>query len=156
MGRLIAGADAALLQPPVNVLRLSLHPQGLAPRIANLAEWRAHLLARLRRQIEVSADPVLADLLEGILDYPAGRRASPVDLAGEADTVAVHFGWQRRAPSPAARIATTSRGAPLRVVCSMMMNTRLAQAARSIAPPMPPPFCPAIFQLAKSPLQATS
>ena len=49
----------ALLKPPVNVLRLSLHPAGLAPRIANLAEWRAHLLERLRKQIEVSADPVL-------------------------------------------------------------------------------------------------
>ena len=54
-----AGADPALLRPPVNVLRLSLHPKGMAPRIANLAEWRAHLLARLRRQIEVTADPVL-------------------------------------------------------------------------------------------------
>ena len=45
---LLAGADPALLKPPVNVLRLSLHPPGLAPRIANLAEWRAHLLERLR------------------------------------------------------------------------------------------------------------
>src|SRR6185436_13787809 len=49
---LLAGVDATLLKPPVNVLRLSLHPKGLARRIANLAEWRAHLLARLRRQIE--------------------------------------------------------------------------------------------------------
>src|SRR4051812_36291671 len=49
--RLMAGAAPALLAPPVNVLRLSLHPEGLAPRIANLAEWRAHLLARLRRQV---------------------------------------------------------------------------------------------------------
>ena len=45
---LIAGCAAELLQPPVNVLRLSLHPEGLAPRIANLREWRAHLLSRLR------------------------------------------------------------------------------------------------------------
>jgi hypothetical protein len=43
-----------------------------------------------------------------------------------------------------------------RVTCSIARNTCLAQAARSIAPPMPPPFCPAIFQLAKSPLAATS
>ena len=49
VARLIAGADASLLQPPVNVLRLSLHPKGLAPRIANLTEWRAHLLERLRQ-----------------------------------------------------------------------------------------------------------
>src|SRR5262245_61121147 len=56
---LYAGVAAELLEPPVNVLRLSLHPAGLAPRIANLAEWRAHLLARLRRQIDLTADRVL-------------------------------------------------------------------------------------------------
>lgn len=44
---LLTGIDAELLQPPVNVLRLSLHPKGLAPRIANLREWRAHVLTRL-------------------------------------------------------------------------------------------------------------
>jgi len=47
-----------LLQPPVNAMRLSLHPKGVAPRIENLAEWRAHLLARLRKQVELTADPV--------------------------------------------------------------------------------------------------
>src|SRR5215472_18269346 len=47
------GVAPELLQPPVNVMRLSLHPRGLAPRIANLAEWRAHLLFRLRRQAEL-------------------------------------------------------------------------------------------------------
>ena len=58
VGRLLAGADPAQLAGPVNVLRLSLHPAGLAPRIANLREWRDHLLSRLRRQIELTADPV--------------------------------------------------------------------------------------------------
>jgi transcriptional regulator with XRE-family HTH domain len=48
---LYQGVAADLLQPPVNAMRLSLHPQGLAPRIVNLAEWRAHLLYRLRRQV---------------------------------------------------------------------------------------------------------
>ncbi len=67
----------SLLQPPVNVLRLSLHPKGLAPRIANLAEWRAHLLERLRRQVEVSADPVLVELAGGAARLPgAGQRAA--------------------------------------------------------------------------------
>src|SRR5690606_12989390 len=46
--------DHALLKPPVNVLRLSLHPRGLAPRIANLVEWRAHLLERLRHQVALT------------------------------------------------------------------------------------------------------
>ncbi len=77
VGRLMAGVDAALLKPPVNVLRLSLHPLGLAPRIANLAEWRAHLLARLRRQVDISADPVLAALLSELRGYPAPAGAAP-------------------------------------------------------------------------------
>ena len=87
VGRLIGGADASLLQPPVNVLRLSLHPKGLAPRIANLPEWRAHLLARLRRQIEVSADPILTELLRELGAYPApgaarSRPANEREYAG--------------------------------------------------------------------------
>src|SRR3954447_8205298 len=53
VGRLIAGAAPELLEPPVNVLRLSLHPDGMAPRIVNLAEWRAHLLDRLGREAVV-------------------------------------------------------------------------------------------------------
>jgi transcriptional regulator with XRE-family HTH domain len=86
---LLAGADPALLQPPLNVLRLSLHPDGLAPRIANLAEWRAHLLARLRRQIEITADKVLGDLADELAAYPAPRSPRPPvtpnpDLAGVA------------------------------------------------------------------------
>lgn len=64
-------ADAELLRPPVNVLRLSLHPGGLAPFIVNLAEWRSHLIARLRQQIRATADPILADLLVELLTYPA-------------------------------------------------------------------------------------
>jgi len=74
---LLAGVDAGLLQPPVNVLRLSLHPQGLARRIANLVEWRAHLLDRLRRQIEISADPVLASLMTELRSYPAPYKGPP-------------------------------------------------------------------------------
>lgn len=75
---LLAGvADAALLRPPVNVLRLSLHPAGLAPRIANLAEWRAHLLERLRRQIAAAADPALVDLMRELAGFP-----TPADDSG--------------------------------------------------------------------------
>jgi transcriptional regulator with XRE-family HTH domain len=68
---LFAGVDPAMLQPPVNVLRLSLHPDGLAPRIANLRQWRAHLLDRLRRQIDVTADPALQELLRELQAYPS-------------------------------------------------------------------------------------
>ncbi len=80
--RLLAGLDPALLQPPVNVLRLGLHPAGLAPRTANLPEWRAHLPARLRRQIEITADPVLVTLLRELQAYPAGRAAPGKPSAG--------------------------------------------------------------------------
>ncbi|WP_119460979.1 helix-turn-helix transcriptional regulator [Rhodospirillaceae bacterium SYSU D60014] len=82
---LLAGAAPALLRPPVNVLRLSLHPEGLAPRIANLSEWRSHLLARLRHQIDVTADSVLADLMNELRDYPVldqGETATDQDYAG--------------------------------------------------------------------------
>jgi len=68
---LLAGVSAALLQGPVNVLRLSLHPDGLAPRIENLAEWRAHLLARLQQQIERSGDAQLVALHAELAAYPA-------------------------------------------------------------------------------------
>ena len=61
-----------LMQPPVNALRLSLHPRGLAPRIANLAEWRGHLLYRLRRQVELTADAALIELLREVSAYPGG------------------------------------------------------------------------------------
>jgi MmyB-like transcription regulator ligand binding domain len=85
---LIAGAAAHLLEPPVNVLRLSLHPEGMAPRIANLGEWRAHLLDRLGRQAVVSGDPALFALHEELAAYPGGGSPGPApDL--EAGSIAV-------------------------------------------------------------------
>lgn len=73
---LLAGvSDAGLLAPPVNVLRLSLHPGGLAPMIVNFAEWRGHLLTRLRQQIEASADPELMALDKELTAYPIPPRA---------------------------------------------------------------------------------
>ena len=64
--RLVSGASPALLEPPVNVIRLTLHPDGLAPRIVNLSEWRAHLLDRLGREYASSADEELATLREEV------------------------------------------------------------------------------------------
>lgn len=65
-------SEPALLAPPLNVLRLTLHPRGLAPAIANLTEWRHHLLERLRRQIRVTGDPGLVALLDELEAYPGG------------------------------------------------------------------------------------
>ncbi len=70
---LIGDVDPELLAPPVNVLRLSVHPKGLAPRIVNLAEWHAHLTERLRRQAELTADPALAALLDELAKYRPAR-----------------------------------------------------------------------------------
>jgi len=70
---LTAGVAPELLEPPANVLRISLHPDGMAPRIVNLAEWRGHLLARLRRQLAVSADQELSQLYDELAAYPGGE-----------------------------------------------------------------------------------
>lgn len=81
---LLGGADPTLLAPPVNVLRLSLHPAGLAPRIRNLPEWRAHLLERLRHQAALTADPALASLLAELRGYPAPSEMGAADHAAIA------------------------------------------------------------------------
>ena len=88
---LMAGAAPELLQGPVNVLRLSLHPQGLAPRIANLRQWREHLFERLRQQIRATGDAVLAALLEELKSYPDASGSAAVELPGEHPGVLMPF-----------------------------------------------------------------
>jgi transcriptional regulator with XRE-family HTH domain len=80
----LAAAAPHLLAPPINVLRLSLHPQGLAPAILNLAEWRGHLLERLRREALEAGDGELDTLLEELCDYPGQEGAGSDDLGGVA------------------------------------------------------------------------
>ena len=72
IGMLVEGCAPALLEPPVNVLRLSLHPDGMAPRIANLGQWRAHLLTQLRHRARALGDERLADLHDELAGYPGG------------------------------------------------------------------------------------
>lgn len=142
VGRLIGGADAALLQPPVNVLRLSLHPRGLAPRIANLPEWRAHLLARLHGQVELSADPVLAALLRELAAYPAptptrsGRPPTGREFAG----VLVPLQFTTEAGTLSLFSTTTVFGTPLDITLSELAleaffpaDTATADALRQLA-----------------------
>ena len=76
---LTEGATPELLEPPVNVLRLSLHPDGMAPRIVNLAEWRAHLLDRLDRDIGATASPALIALRDELAGYPCPPPAASPD-----------------------------------------------------------------------------
>jgi transcriptional regulator with XRE-family HTH domain len=73
---LMSDVDPSLATPSVNVLRLSLHPGGLASRIVNLGEWKAHVLARLRRQIDLSGDPILMELANELASYPAPESTS--------------------------------------------------------------------------------
>src|SRR5262249_50429014 len=84
---LLAGASPELLAPPINVLRLSLHPDGLAPHIANLPQWRNYLLQRLTRECELTGDAALDELLEELRGYPAsyGRDGSRVSAVAHAD-----------------------------------------------------------------------
>lgn len=77
VGLLISAAAPDLLEPPVNVLRLSLHPRGLAGQIRNLAQWRGHLLDRLAREVALTGDGELAGLHRELLGYPGGTDVEP-------------------------------------------------------------------------------
>ena len=88
---LAAHVSPELLAPPVNVFRLSLHPDGLASRIANLAQWRHHLFERLRQQIQATADPALLALQAELLEYPAPEESPPLVMAGEMLGVVMPF-----------------------------------------------------------------
>jgi transcriptional regulator with XRE-family HTH domain len=71
--------DPEVIREPANVLRISLHPNGLAPRIVNLPEWRTHVLARLARDAELTADPLLAELLAELRAMPGGESGRVID-----------------------------------------------------------------------------
>lgn len=78
VGPLIADVAPELLEPPLNVLRLSLHPDGMSSRIVNLSEWRGHLIDRLAREFAVTGSPSTKALHDELMDYPGGlSHASP-------------------------------------------------------------------------------
>ncbi|MBL8330050.1 MAG: helix-turn-helix domain-containing protein [Rubrivivax sp.] len=98
---LIGALAPTLAQPPVNVLRLSLHPEGLAPHIDGLADWRHHVLSRLERQIRHGGDAALQALHEELrkLPPPAGHPPWPAHGAHDAHP---EPGDRPRAPSDVA------------------------------------------------------
>jgi hypothetical protein len=71
IGTMLEGIPAALMQPPVNVFRLTLHPGGLAPRIVNYAEWREHILNRVHRQASVTGDLAYTEPIDQLWSFPA-------------------------------------------------------------------------------------
>jgi transcriptional regulator with XRE-family HTH domain len=110
---LYTGVAPELLRRPVNALRLTLHPDGMAPRIANLAEWREHLLARLNREIELTADADLLALRREVLGYPRPAGSAKVDHA-----VALPFKIQTDAGLLSFFTTTTVFGTPVDVTLS--------------------------------------
>lgn len=138
---LLAGVDPALLQPPVNVLRLSLHPKGLAPRIVNLGQWRHHLFERLRQQIEATGDGALQALLDELRAYPVGEAADDTRLAGEVLGIATPL--RLRTPHGVLNLISTTTifGTPVDVTLQELAletffpaDPATAQALRALAP----------------------
>ncbi|MGX7681950.1 helix-turn-helix domain-containing protein [Jatrophihabitans sp. DSM 45814] len=83
----LQNVDPQLLATPANVLRLSLHPDGMAPQIVNLGEWRAHLLARLRRQAAVTQDQSLRELHAELTALPCDQPEPAIDLPGKGNVI---------------------------------------------------------------------
>jgi transcriptional regulator with XRE-family HTH domain len=116
---LLAGIDPTLLRPPVNVLRLSLHPGGIAPRIVNASEWRTHIVERLRRQVAATADSTLAALLEELRSYPlANAGAAPRDSTSDFGGVVVPLRLRTEAGVLSFVSTTTIFGTPVDVTLS--------------------------------------
>ncbi len=116
---LLSGASPELLKPPVNALRLSLHPQGIAASIVNWHAWREHVLARLQRQIEVSGDDTLAALRDELAAYPAPPGA---DATAPDDAVVNQIAVPLRLRTPLGVLSffstTTVFGTPVDVTLS--------------------------------------
>jgi transcriptional regulator with XRE-family HTH domain len=136
---LMEGADPALLQPPVNVLRLSLHPRGLAPRIANLAQWRSHISERLRHQVHATGDSALAALLEELRSYP-GPSGDDERVEGELPGVLVPLRLRTPQGTLSFISTTTVFGTPVDVTLQELAletffpaDDATAQALRQIA-----------------------
>jgi transcriptional regulator with XRE-family HTH domain len=130
---LLAAAAPELRTPPVNVLRVSLHPRGLAPLVLNFSAWRTHVLARLQRQIDATGDTVLADLLQELraLPLPEGSRQ---DLA-EAPLSDVAVPLTLRGPTGLLNFITTITvfGAPHDVTVSELAVETLLPADEATA-----------------------
>jgi transcriptional regulator with XRE-family HTH domain len=105
---LLARADASLLQGTVNVLRLSLHPRGLAPHIVNLGQWRHHLFERLRQQIQVTGDRALVALEEELRAYPTPDNADAHRIDGEVLGIAMPLRFRAADDSVLSFISTTT------------------------------------------------
>lgn len=85
VGILLSEVDASLLEPPVNILRLCLHPKGFAPQIINYSEWRKSVIEYLDRQVEITADVFLMELVRELKSYPKLKSFRSILPAKEVD-----------------------------------------------------------------------
>jgi transcriptional regulator with XRE-family HTH domain len=135
-------SDQALLKPPLNVLRLSLAPEGLAPHIVNLAEWRTHLLDRLRHQIEATGDPQLEMLFRELQAYPApATDKSHDELANTYAGIVIPLQLRTPAGDLSFLSTTTVFGTPVDITLSELAieaffpaDAATAQALRGMVP----------------------
>jgi transcriptional regulator with XRE-family HTH domain len=138
---LLARADPSLLQGTVNVLRLSLHPRGLAPHIVNLGQWRHHLFERLRQQIQLTGDTTLQALQEELRAYPMPADADATRLDGEVLGVAMPLRFRTAQGAVLSFISTTTVfGTPIDVTLQDLAletffpaDAFTAQALRALA-----------------------
>lgn len=141
---LMAQAALELTAPPVNVLRLSLHPQGLAPHIVNLGTWRAYVLQRLAQQVASTLDPALQLLLDELRALP-GPPAPDEEPGGPAD-LAVPLSFNTPGGTLNFITTVTVFGAPRDVTISELAietllpaDTATAQAVRALYEQAGPP-----------------
>lgn len=114
------GVAPRLLEAPINAMRLTLHPDGLASRLANLGEVSAHILGGLRRQVASTADPELQDLYDELRAYPCGQAEPLPDLPGPGEVVLpIRLRYRDRELALLTTIATF--GTPLDITVSELM-----------------------------------
>lgn len=83
---LLEGVDPRLLEPPLNAMRITLHPDGIAPRIVNFLQWRGHLLRQMERQLALLRHEPLRELYEEVTAYPlpSGGAGTPAGSGRES------------------------------------------------------------------------
>lgn len=110
-----------LLEPPINMLRLVLHPEGLTPQIINYSEWRKHILEYLNRQIEITADASLIDLLQELKSYPQPKpnnHKTFTPAENEFERVAVGLSLATESGVMSFFVTTTVFGTPVDITLS--------------------------------------
>jgi transcriptional regulator with XRE-family HTH domain len=116
LGPLLDGVSNELLVPPVNCIRVALHPDGMAPRILNLAEWKGHLVHRLQREAQLTGDPRLVELLDEAVGYPG--EPAPQDPGGLAPMVELRLAAGTQGPPLTFFSTVTTFGTAVEVTVS--------------------------------------